>query len=80
MIILRLCLPKASTAFWNGCARDLGRLLSAMPDFDASQFDAEQLQQAIAVYTPPCGALLPRRRDAIFTSPEWNRECSQRFL
>src|SRR5262249_41916918 len=34
--------------FWNDRARDLDRLLSVMPDFDAARFDAGQLQQAIA--------------------------------
>ena len=31
--------------FWNDRARDLDRLLSVMPDFDAARFDAGQLQQ-----------------------------------
>ena len=42
--------------FWNDRARDLGRLLSGMPDFAAARFDAGQLQQAIAAYTPSGGA------------------------
>ena len=42
--------------FWNERARDLDRLLSVMPDFDAARFDAGQLQQAIAASTPSGGS------------------------
>jgi len=42
--------------FWNDRARDLDRLLSVMPDFDAARFDAGQLQQAIAASTPSGGS------------------------
>ena len=56
--------------FWDDRARDLGRLLSAMPDFDASGYDAEQLQQILTTYAPPLVASADEARRLYFGKME----------